>query len=53
PDTAKRRHYLLRAGEAARIEQAVQRVLAEGPRTQDLGGTAGTDEVTDAVIMRL
>jgi tartrate dehydrogenase/decarboxylase/D-malate dehydrogenase len=32
------------------IVQAIERVLAEnGPRTPDLGGTASTREVTDAV----
>ena len=38
---------------AQAIEQAVQCVLADGPRTRDLGGKAGTDEVTDEVIERL
>lgn len=38
-------------GEA--IETAVESVLAEGPRTPDLGGTAGTEDVTDAVVDRL
>jgi tartrate dehydrogenase/decarboxylase/D-malate dehydrogenase len=38
----------------ARIEAAVARVLGGGgPRTPDLGGTAGTAEVTDAVIAAL
>jgi tartrate dehydrogenase/decarboxylase / D-malate dehydrogenase len=36
---------------AAAIETAVDQVLAEnGPRTRDLGGSASTTEVTDAVI---
>jgi homoisocitrate dehydrogenase len=38
---------------AQAIEQAVQSVLADGPRTRDLGGTAGTEEVTEEVIERL
>jgi len=36
--------------EAARIDEAVTKVLAGGPVTRDLGGTAGTTEFTDAVI---
>ncbi|KEF35542.1 isocitrate dehydrogenase [Deinococcus sp. RL] len=38
---------------ARRIDEAVNTVLREGPRTRDLGGTAGTKEFTDAVIARL
>lgn len=38
---------------ARRIDNAVNTVLAEGPRTRDLGGTAGTQEFTDAVIAQL
>ena len=38
---------------AAAVDGAVESVLAEGPRTADLGGSAGTDEVTDAVLDRL
>ncbi|MCP2015559.1 homoisocitrate dehydrogenase [Deinococcus sp. HSC-46F16] len=38
---------------ARRIDEAVNTVLTEGPRTRDLGGTAGTKEFTDAVIARL
>jgi 3-isopropylmalate dehydrogenase len=41
-------------GEAATaVENAVESVLAEGPHTADLGGDAGTDDVTDAVLARL
>ena len=40
-------------GAAADVRSAVERVLDEGPRTPDLGGTATTDEVADAVISRL
>ena len=35
---------------AQRIENAVERVLATGPRTPDIGGGAGTAEVTNAVV---
>jgi homoisocitrate dehydrogenase len=35
---------------AARLQGAVDRVLEHGPLTRDLGGTAGTEEVADAVI---
>ena len=35
---------------AASIQAAVGAVLATGPRTRDLGGTAGMQEVTDAVL---
>ncbi|AEB12268.1 isocitrate/isopropylmalate dehydrogenase family protein [Marinithermus hydrothermalis] len=38
---------------AERIERAVDRVLAEGPRTPDLGGDATTEAFTDAVIRAL
>jgi 3-isopropylmalate dehydrogenase len=33
-----------------RVRSAVTDVLAEGPRTPDLGGDATTDAVTDAVL---
>jgi 3-isopropylmalate dehydrogenase len=39
------------AGDAVRT--AVEGVLADGPRTPDLGGEAGTDDVTAAVVDRL
>jgi 3-isopropylmalate dehydrogenase len=39
--------------EAAAVREAVEGVLAGGPRTPDLGGDAGTDEVTAAVVDRL
>ncbi|MBB6097710.1 homoisocitrate dehydrogenase [Deinobacterium chartae] len=35
---------------ARKLENAVDQVLLEGPRTRDLGGTAGTQEFTDALI---
>jgi 3-isopropylmalate dehydrogenase len=39
--------------EAGRVRAAVEGVLADGPHTPDLGGDAGTDDVTAAVIDRL
>ena len=36
-----------------RLDNAVNKVLAEGPRTRDLGGTANTQQFTDAVIAAL
>src|SRR4051794_15150818 len=47
------RHGLGREEPAARIERAVDAALADGLRTSDLGGSAGTDEATDAVLTRL
>ena len=47
------RHGLGRADLAARVESAVDRALAEGLRTADLGGTATTEEATAAVLERL
>lgn len=38
---------------AQRIQTAVEKVLAEGPRAKDLGGEADTQAVTDAVIAAL
>lgn len=39
---------------AQKIESAYHQVLSEGkPLTRDLGGTAGTDEFTDAIIANL
>jgi len=38
---------------AAAIEAAVGTVLATGPRTRDLGGSAGTPDVTDAILAAL
>lgn len=35
---------------AGAIERAIDRVLERGPRTPDLGGTAGTEAFTNAVI---
>mgnify|MGYP002760841240 FL=1 len=39
--------------EAAAVEEAVESVLESGPRTADLGGNAGTEAVTQAVVDRL
>jgi isocitrate dehydrogenase (NAD+) len=38
---------------AARIRSALERTIRDGVRTGDLGGTAGTEEFTDAIIARL
>ncbi len=35
------------------IEQAVAKTLEVGPRTRDLGGTAGTSEFTTGILRRL
>ncbi|QCC49890.1 isocitrate/isopropylmalate dehydrogenase family protein [Halapricum salinum] len=40
-------------GEATRVTEAVETVLAEGPHTADLGGDASTEEFTAAVIDHL
>jgi 3-isopropylmalate dehydrogenase len=47
------RHGLGREAEAAAVESAVERALAEGLRTPDLGGTASTEEATQAVLQHL
>lgn len=46
-------HHLGEATWASRMEQSVDRVLREGPRTPDLGGTASTGEFTRAVIQAM
>ena len=38
---------------AQSIHSAVEAVLVKGPRTRDLGGTAGTQEVVNAVVSAL
>jgi 3-isopropylmalate dehydrogenase len=38
---------------AKRVRDATEAVLADGPHTPDLGGTAGTDAVTSAIIDQL
>ena len=37
----------------ARVLSALEETLASGTKTSDLGGTASTDEVTEAVVLRL
>jgi 3-isopropylmalate dehydrogenase len=39
--------------EAAAVESAVDRALADGLRTRDLGGEAGTAQATAAVLAHL
>ncbi|WP_458206660.1 isocitrate/isopropylmalate dehydrogenase family protein [Haladaptatus sp. NG-SE-30] len=45
--------YLGYDGEGKAVREAVESVLEDGPRTPDLGGDAGTTEVTEAVLGRL
>ncbi|MCC3283560.1 tartrate dehydrogenase [Arthrobacter caoxuetaonis] len=40
-------------GEAGKLEAAIEAVAASGINTRDVGGTAGTQEVTDAIIAAL
>ncbi len=47
------RHSLGREADAVRIEQAVAAVLADGVLGGDLGGTAGTREIGDAVVEKV
>ncbi len=47
------RHGLGLAAEAAAVESAVDAALADGLRTRDLGGAAGTREATRAVLSHL
>jgi len=47
------RHSFGREAEAARVEAAVARALADGVNGADLGGTASTGQVGDAVVARL
>jgi 3-isopropylmalate dehydrogenase len=47
------RHGLARDAEAAAVESAVDRALAGGLRTADLGGSATTAEATEAVLKEL
>ena len=47
------RHGLGLEAEAAAVESAVDRALANGLRTRDLGGNAGTGEATQAVLSYL
>ncbi len=45
--------HLGHGSEADRVREAVEGVLADGPRTPDLGGDASTEDVTSAVVERL
>jgi 3-isopropylmalate dehydrogenase len=47
------RHGFSLESEAAAIESAVDRALAAGLRTRDLGGSAGTRDATQAVLSNL
>jgi 3-isopropylmalate dehydrogenase len=47
------RHGLDLEAQAAAVESAVERALAEGLRTPDLGGTANTKQATQAVLKHL
>ena len=47
------RHSLGREAEAAQVEAAVARTLADGIRGADLGGSHGTRTIGDAVVERL
>jgi 3-isopropylmalate dehydrogenase len=47
------RHAFGWEAEAAALESAVDRALADGLRTRDLGGTASTAEATQAVLAQL
>jgi 3-isopropylmalate dehydrogenase len=47
------RHGLGLEAEAAAVESAVDRALAGGLRTRDLGGSAGTRAATEAVLQHL
>ena len=47
------RHSFGLEGEAARIEAAVARALADGARGADLGGSLGTVAIADAILERL
>jgi 3-isopropylmalate dehydrogenase len=47
------RHQFAMEEEAARVERAVERVLDDGVRPGDLGGSASTEQVTEAVLRAL
>jgi 3-isopropylmalate dehydrogenase len=47
------RHTLSLEAEAAAIEDAVHRAIAEGARTKDLGGKLSTRQMADEVLKRL
>jgi isocitrate dehydrogenase (NAD+) len=39
--------------EAARLRRAIDRALADGQKTRDIGGTLGTSEMAKAIVARL
>jgi 3-isopropylmalate dehydrogenase len=47
------RHSLGLAAEAATIEEAVHRAIADGCRTRDLGGSLSTTAMTDEILRRM
>jgi 3-isopropylmalate dehydrogenase len=47
------RHSFTREEEAARIEAAVAKALADGVKGADLGGSAGTEDIGTAIVERL
>jgi 3-isopropylmalate dehydrogenase len=47
------RHGLRMEAEAAAVESAVESALDAGLRTTDLGGDAGTEQATGAVLEHL
>jgi 3-isopropylmalate dehydrogenase len=47
------RHSLDLRAEAERIEHAVDRAIAEGCRTRDVGGTLSTRQMADEIVRRL
>jgi 3-isopropylmalate dehydrogenase len=47
------RHSFGREAEAASVEAAVAKALADGVMGADLGGSAGTAEIGEAVLARL
>ena len=47
------RHSFGREADAARVEAAVAKVLADGVKGADLGGNAGTAAIGEAVLARL
>ncbi len=51
--TAMLLEYLGHETEADRVREATTDVLETGPNTPDLGGSAGTETVTDAIIDRI
>jgi len=51
--TAQLLEFLQRRDLAQAVQQACFEVLKTGPKTRDVGGTAHTKEVTDAVLARV